>query len=78
MYIPDSAFAEGKQPCQNFTPGKVDIANSGQSNRHECYAPFDGPRECGGQVSWCENCMHDHHSHGYETCCKGEAEKEQA
>lgn len=60
-------FTVGSQPCRNFQPH--DALFPGSGNVHECFAPFDrkGPR-CDGLVSFCDNCGHDHHSGGYETC----------
>lgn len=64
-----SVFAEGKQPCDNFSPTRDQFG----INVHECMWPFegDGPR-CSeshhGRVSFCQNCNRDHHSGGYETC----------
>ena len=64
-------FTTGRQPCQNFH-AKDELFN-GSGNVHECFAPFDTkgvPRcaESGGCVSYCDNCLRDHHSDGYETC----------
>lgn len=69
-------FRVGRQPCAHFQP--TDDEMTGQGNVHECWAPFDnGPKCCethGGLVSFCENCHHDHHTGGYETCRKNNAQ----
>jgi len=56
-----SKFTVGQQPCEKFK-GQIEVHEHGAwENRHECY-------RCGGVVSLCENCRHDHHENGYETC----------
>lgn len=63
-----TAFELGWQPCTDFTPRTGYYGH----NEHECFA--FGPREkdpaaeCGGTVSFCENCHRDHHAFGYERC----------
>lgn len=55
------SFEIGKQPCNNFTPQFEGNAYGEWENRHQCM-------KCGGEVSFCLNCMEDHHEDGYETC----------
>lgn len=61
MNRPNSAFAVGRQPCQEFKPKRDGNGYGEWDNRHECY-------RCAGLVSFCENCTRDHHADGYETC----------
>ena len=58
-------FMVGQQPCQNFKPDKDGHKFVTWDNRHECY-------KCGSEVSFCLNCMWDHHLNGYESCKKDE------
>lgn len=55
------SFTEGKQPCDNFRPQLEANEYAVWENRHQCY-------ECGGEVSFCLNCMKDHHDGGYDSC----------
>jgi len=60
MMASDNRFAIGKQPCSDFKPKQEWFG----SNRHECiYCRLDEVT-----VSFCENCVRDHHQDGYETC----------
>jgi len=65
-----SEYEIGQQPCDNFTPQMESNAYATWTNEHQCY-------RCGGDVtvSFCENCMRDHHSGGYETCTREDKAK---
>lgn len=68
------SYSIGMQPCADFRA--KDELFPGSGNVHECFAPFRGagPRCAethGGTVSWCENCNHDHHAGGWDTCAGG-------
>lgn len=51
---------EGQQPCQEFQPGESGDPG-GSYNHHECPG-------CDGDRRFCQNCLRDHHSGGWETC----------
>ena len=63
-------FTKGKQPCANFKPQREGNGYATWDNLHECFGPFDDSKRerCGGTVSFCENCLYDHHSNGWDTC----------
>ncbi len=63
-------FTEGRQPCNDFTPQREGNGYATWDNVHKCYGPFDDSNrpQCGGTVSFCENCVSDHHSHGWDKC----------
>ncbi len=53
-------YQVGRQPCYALRRGPSDVV-PGAQNEHQCMV-------CGGRVSWCENCMTDHHENGWDTC----------
>jgi hypothetical protein len=60
----------GHQPCAEFQ-ARDELADRGvYGNVHSCFGPFDGRPQgtCEGTVSFCEACMTDHHSGGWDTC----------
>jgi hypothetical protein len=55
------SYRIGKQPCANYNPQMEMNEHAIWENVHECY-------RCKSNVSFCLNCMRDHHLDGYETC----------
>ena len=76
MEIRPGDFTIGQQPCATFKEHDEIYGH----NRHECFGPFvydeatqrmgraPGLPPCAGSVSFCDNCTHDHHGGGYDTC----------
>lgn len=67
---PEAVYEIGRQPCVAFR-ARDELADRGiRGNVHSCCGPFDGRPQgmCEGTVSFCEACMSDHHSGGWDTC----------
>jgi len=64
-----TGYTDGRQPCEDYRP-RIEVNEyAAWENVHECLGPYDGrPRDCAGHVSFCEGCMTDHHSDGWDTC----------
>lgn len=60
--INDAQYKIGVQPCGHFDPSEEGAAGTG-GNVHSC-------RGCDGTVSFCTNCLTDHHSGGWQVCTK--------
>lgn len=56
-----SKYEVGRQPCDSYKPTKDFM---GFANEHCCAFCVDRA----GLVSFCENCMRDHHAGGIEAC----------
>lgn len=53
---------EGNQPCFDFNSGKHGLSNMPESGwQHQC-------PKCGKGLSFCINCMSDHHEDGWDKC----------
>jgi len=59
--IDEAQFKIGEQPCGHFEPLHK-YTGTGEN--------FDTCPDCDGSLSFCTNCMTDHHSRGLETCAK--------
>jgi hypothetical protein len=63
--MPANRFSVGQQPCAAYRPAIEVNEFAAWENAHECI-------RCGGIVSYCTACCHDHHAGGWETCREGE------
>jgi hypothetical protein len=56
-------FTIGHQPCNDFKPDRDGNEYGSWENLHSCMQP-----KCEKTVSFCMNCLKDHHEDGYEAC----------
>lgn len=77
LYFVAHLYTDGRQPCDRFA-ARDELADRGvRGNVHECFGPYihdgltlvrDRSASCSGHVSFCEACMSDHHTGGWDTC----------